>query len=245
MANRDFWIAKMPLLLKEKMDFVARERVKQNKDIKTQPYKRIGLAIARDNNIWNNIIKADFIKDKRGQVGFSSFNIFTVIIVTFMAAIMMAGMIYTFGLLNDSFIQIGAQNEGNAGMAGYANLTLAAQNTFGQANSGIQSLRLTALCLIFSMFLGTFVVNAMMRIHPVFFFVYILICGLAIIFSVPISNTYELLLHANTFNGVLVSFTGVNWIILNLPIITSFVGVIGGIFMFINILRSGNEEVLR
>ena len=176
---------------------------------------------------------------------FSIFNIFTFMIVAFMAVVLFAGLIYVTGILNNTFHDIGVKNDVNAGKPGYVNMTQAADNTFGQMNNSIQALRLVALTLIFSLILGIFVSNALIRISPAFFFVYVLIVTLAVVFSVPISNAYHNLLGTNVYDGLLQTFTGANWLLLHLPLVTTIVGLLGGIFLFINLVRVGNEGIIQ
>lgn len=63
---------KAPRILQIAMDEIINERIKRGKnkasDIKnkTLSYKRIGLAIARDNVTKERLINADFLDEKRG-----------------------------------------------------------------------------------------------------------------------------------------------------------------------------------
>jgi len=197
-----------------------------------------------NHRLWEQLKKdleiAKFLKDDTGQL-IAPFNIFRFIIVTFLAVLFFGGLIYVTGLLNDVFIDIGHQNEG---VIPGANFTDAANRTFGKVNESIQALRLVAITLIFSEILLIFVLNSFRRVHPAMFIVWIFIVFLAIMFSAPIANAYESLLNQNVYEGLLLSFTAPNWILLNLPLVVLFVGIIGGIFMFINILRPGGEEPL-
>jgi hypothetical protein len=243
-SSEDYWMFKAPPLLKIKLDRIREERIKRGKnrvtDLKSKlTYRRIGLAIARHDQFIESIINADFIDDKKGQ--FSVFNIYTFVVVAFLAVVMFGGLIYVSGILNTTFQQVGISNEVNAGRAGYVNMTQAATNTFGQMNNSIQALRLVALTLIFSLILGTVVINSLMKVHPAFFFVYVLIVGLGVIFSAPVSNAYNSLLESNVYDGLLQSFTGSNWILLNLPLVVAVMGILGGIFLFINIINIGGQ----
>ena len=168
--------------------------------------------------------------------------IFRFVVVGFIAVVMFAGLIWITGKLNTAFEDVGLANEANAGKPGYVNLTEASQMTFGQMNNSIQALRLVAICIIFSEILLIFVFNSFQRVHPALFIVWVFIVFLAVMLAAPVSNAYESLLRAGTYEGLLESFTGSNWILLNLPWITLLVGVLGGIFMFINIVRGRETE---
>jgi hypothetical protein len=204
--------------------------------------RRLTLAISRYNPLWDDLERADFIKDDKAQMEQSVLSIFTFMVVAFAAVVIFGGMIWTMGLLNSTFTSIGLLNEVNAGQPGYTNMTIAAQSTFGQVNDSIQALRLVAITLIFTEALAFMVFMAFAKRHPVLFIVYIFIIVLAVIFAASISNAYYTLLQSDIFDGILVSFTGANWFVLNLPIVVAVTGIMGGIFMFINIIR-GSEDV--
>jgi len=199
--------------------------------------------------IENDLKIAKFLKDDTDQYGgdgqFSTiFILFRFMIVAFITVVLFGGLIWIMGMLNDSFIEIGVQNEGNAGNPGYTNLSHASEVTFGQVNNSIQALRLVALTLIFSEILLIFVLNSFRRVHPAMFMVWALIVFLAVMFAAPIANAYESLLQSGVYDGILASFTGGNYILLNLPTVVLVIGILGGIFMFINIIRTEREQNL-
>lgn len=239
-TNRYWWFKADPIL-KEKLDNVRKERFKIKNEPRLQSYNRLSRAIARHDKLLNDLINADFVEDKRGQT--SAFSLLNVIIIAFVAVLFFGGLIYVSGLLNNVFHQVGLQNEANAGNAGYVNMTDAADKTFGQMNNGIQSLRVVAICLIFAELLMAFIVGAFEGRHPVLFFVYLMIVVLIVIFSATVSNAYYSLLQSNVYDGLLVSFTGANWILLNLPIVIAITGLLASIFLFINLVRGGTGQV--
>lgn len=224
---------------------IQRKRIMRGVDKELTSLTRLTLAISRHPKIREDLEVADLIKDKRGQMQFSVFNLFLIGIVAFLAVVLFAGYIYVMGILNTTFHTIGVGNEGNSGQPGYVNLTNAADVTFGQVNQSIQGLRLVAICLIFAEMLAFIFMSGLVRIHPFFFIVYIFIVILAVIFAAPISNSYESLMQQQLYEGLLASFTGSNWLLMNLPLIIAVVGVIGGIFMFVNIITNGNQGVLQ
>lgn len=186
-------------------------------------------------------------RDKKGQIdptNYGVFNIFTFMILIFIAVLFFGGLIYVTGLLNNVFVQVGLMNEGNSGMAGYTNLTVAAENTFGKMNSSIQALRLVAVTLIFSEILFFVVFVSFKRTHPFMFIAYIFLVFLAVMLAAPISNAYESLMQAGIYNGTLNTFTGSNYVLLNLPLVVLITGILGAILMFINILRTRDEGSL-
>lgn len=181
--------------------------------------------------------------NKKGQL--SSFSIFTWMIIAFLTVVFFAGLIYVMGLLNGVFTEIGVMNEANAGSPMYTNMTLASEQIWGQAYQSIQALRMVAIVYILALAIGIVIIGFLERKHPFLFFIYILITLLAVIFSPTISNAYEELLTSNIFGGELLNFGTSNFIILNLPVFVLIIGVLGGIGLFINLIRGDNTGEIR
>ena len=177
--------------------------------------------------------------DKKGQI--SSFSIFNWMIVGFLAVVLFAGLIWVMGTLNDVFTEVGLENEKNAGQPMYVNMSLASEQIWGTAYESIQALRMVATVYLLAMGAGIIIIGFLERKHPFLFFVYLLIVLLAVIFAPTISNAYEELLISGVFDGELNNFTPSNFIILNFPVMVLIVGVLGGIGLFINLMRGGND----
>lgn len=181
--------------------------------------------------------------EKKAQ--FSQFNIFSFIIVSLLFVLFCAGLIYVSGLLNDVFTEVGIKNEANVGSSSYVNMTLASEQIWGQHYTAIQSLRLVAFVYILALGGAIVVVGFLEKKHPFLFFVYILIVLLGILFAPQVSNAYENLLNSGVFGGELANFTTSNFILLNLPVIVLIIGILGGIGLFINLIRTGAEGEIR
>ena len=177
--------------------------------------------------------------NKKAQL--SSFSPIMWMITAFLAVVLFAGMIYTMGILNDVFAQVGLENEKNAGQPGYTNMSKAAEDIWGQADESIQSLKLVAITYILSLGASIVIIGFLQRKHPFLFFVYMLIVLLGVIFAPTISNAYEELLVSDIFDGGLVEFTAANHILLNLPIYVLIIGFGGALGLFIGLVR-GNDR---
>lgn len=256
--GKSSWFVRGTPNLRKKLDETRIERVKNGLDEEMKSYSELLEASTRFAPLWDILKKADikksegngssrrrkkFIKDTDAQ--FVTFNIYTFIITAFLVAVFFAGLIYVMGLVTGVFHTVGIVNEVNAGHPGYVNMTLAADQTFGVVNNSIQALRMVALVYILGLGITIIITNALLKIHPLFFFAYLLIVILGVIFSAPIANAYLTLLNSNIFAGTLGTFTAVNYIILNLPVFTLAIGAIGAIFLFINLIRSGEGGSLR
>ena len=161
--------------------------------------------------------------NKKGQ---GSFSIFTFMITAFLAVVFFASLIWVMGLLNDTFTQVGIQNDQNIQpdisfpcvddptqtCTGnfYVNMTEASEQIWGSAYESIQALRLVAITYILALGIGIVIVGFLERKHPFMFFIYILFVLLGVIFAPTISNAYETLLDSGIFGGELVNFTASN-----------------------------------
>lgn len=112
-------------------------------------------------------------------------------------------------------------------------------NTIGQTNTTFSALRWITVLLIGGMILSIFIGSYLVTTKPIFFIPYIFIVIIAIVVSVPISNTYETLMNDATLGATYQSFTGASWIMLNLPIWITIIGISGGIIMFV---RMGSKR---
>lgn len=181
--------------------------------------------------------------NKKGEL--SSFSILTWMITAFLVVLFFAGLIYVMGILNDVFTQVGIQNEQNVGSPMYVNLSLASEQIWGTAYESIQALRIVSIVYILSLAGAIIIVGFLERKHPFLFIIYVLITLLAVLFAPTISNAYETVLSSNIYGGELANFTTSNFIILNLPIIVLVIGLLGGIGLFINLIRSPNEGEIK
>ena len=178
--------------------------------------------------------------NKKAQIH-SQFNIFTFMIVAFLAVVLFAGLIYAMGKINDVMHQAGMSNEVNAGKAGYVNMTQASDQIFGQVNQSIQSLKMVAIVYILCEALMIIFMAGFMRTHPFLFIVYVLIVLLAVIFAPAISNAYQNLLDSGIYDNGLQQFSASNFILLNLPTVVLIIGTLGAVFMFIQLIRTEGE----
>ena len=118
------------------------------------------------------------------------------------------------------------------------NVSGAALDTFGQLNTAqTTGLHTLAFIMIFSTGLTILVSNFVVKSHPAFLIVYIMVIIGAIIASVYISNQYESLMVDSVVGSTFQAFTAANFIMLYLPVWTTVLGFFGAIFMFMGIYR--------
>lgn len=166
-------------------------------------------------------------KEKKGAI----LDILVWIILSFIIILFFGVWIYGYNLITEQLTGIDANVLGN-------NISDIAQDTFGKINPiQTRSLHTLAFVMMFSMIISIFVTNFLVKSHPVFFIVYIFVIIAAVIVSVHISNEYESLLSNDVLGATLSEFSASNFIMMNLPLWVTIVGVFGAIFLFMGILR--------
>ena len=176
------------------------------------------------------------MKNKRG--GFTDLFIF--MIFAFVIVLISVLWVYMGGLANDKMQETIGQmdlhdTQGN-------NASVVVENTMGSGgfNGSVVALQWITVFLIAGMILSIFIGSYLVTTKPVFFIPYLFIVIIAIIVAVPMSNSYETLMETEMLSGTFTGFMGANWIMLNLPIWISIIGIGGGIIMF---SRLGKREV--
>lgn len=117
------------------------------------------------------------------------------------------------------------------------------ENTFGDVNDAYAALYWIALFLIFGQIIGIFIGSYMVTTRPVFFVPWIFLIIISIIVGVGISNGYEMIMNTPTLADTFAGFVGANEIMLNLPLILTIVGFMGGIIMFSQIGK-GRQQIV-
>lgn len=122
---------------------------------------------------------------------------------------------------------------------GDANTTQVIDNTFGAVENSYQALYWISWFLIVGMIISIFIGCYLVTTKPLFFVPYAFITIIAVIISAGISNAYEQVIADPTLASTFAGFTGANFIMLNLPVWISIIGITGGIIMFV---RMGSKE---
>lgn len=117
------------------------------------------------------------------------------------------------------------------------NATQIIDNTIGGVNIAYQSLKWITGMLIVGMILSILISSFLVRVHPVFFVAYILISIIAVIVSVPLSNTYEVIYNDPVLASSFTGFYAQTFIFAYLPIWITAIMFIVGIVLFVNMQR--------
>lgn len=154
-----------------------------------------------------------------------------------LALVLVAVMIiYSLGLANTRLLGLAPSIQSSLGIS--ANVTSIMQNSVGQAISSYNTLKWITGFIIFGMALSILITSFMVRTHPIMFLPYTLVVIIATIFSTYISNVYETLMANPDLASTFVGFTSSNFIFLHLPLWVCAIGILAGILMFINFVRS-------
>lgn len=101
--------------------------------------------------------------------------------------------------------------------------------------SATNQLKWITTMMIFGYFMGFLITLFLVRSHPAWMFAYIILMGLIIIISVPVSNAYERVSTNPELAPYFSGFYGQNWIMAHLPLWFTVFGFLGMIFLFSNI----------
>lgn len=222
------------------LDYIKVERLKNGNDDLPKSYSRITLAMTRTGELWEElkkrVIEANFKEDKRGQAG--EISAIIIFVALAFASVLFFGIWgYVNQILTDSLTTIST--------SGPVNMTQAAVDTFGQINNAlIPGLRILSIVILFGMVLMIFLTNFLIKKHPIYFFIHVIMTMFAVILSVPVSNIYADFLSGQVFSSQLLGFRAATYVMLNLPVWVTVIGLIGAVFLVINI-RTNQEELFR
>ncbi len=165
--------------------------------------------------------------NKKGSI----MDLFLLIIIAFITIVLFAVFIFGMGIITDKITTVPQTD------FSLVNISEAGQATFGNLNDAIQFLTVIAFTIIIGLSLSILVSNIFIRSHPFFYVLYVIIVIIAIVFSAIVSNAYEELLTGTELSATFQLFTGANFIMANLPVWITVIGIFGAIFLFINIPR--------
>lgn len=174
------------------------------------------------------------LQDKRG--GFTDLFIF--IIVSFIVALIVVVFLFIGKTAQD---QLHESMDGMDLGDGNNNVSVVIDNTMGATYGAYQTLRWTGVLMIFGMIIGIFIGSYMVTTKPIFFIPYIFLVIIAIVVSVGMANAYDVLMAEDLLADAFAQTGGLNWLILNLPIVVTIVGFAGGLIMFSR-LGKGEEQ---
>lgn len=170
------------------------------------------------------------LKNKRGDLA----QLFVFMAIAFALAIAVVIMFY---VATTTYYKLLEQAPNIQKVLPNDNATEIIQNTFGKVPNAYQSLKWITTMLIVGMMLSILITSFLVRTNPVWFVAYLFLWLIAIIVSVPMSNTYETIYTNPSLASSFTGFWGQTYIFLNLPIWIGVIGALAGIVMFVNMVR--------
>lgn len=175
------------------------------------------------------------IKDKKGgYLDIFLFMIFALIIVVISVL-----FVYMGGQIKDK-LHLELDNKTEVGSN--VNYSETIDASMGAVSNAYGSLYWISVFLILGMIIAIFMGSYLVTTKPVYFVPYIFVVGISIIVAVGISNGYAQIIENSTLSSTFDGFIGANFLLLNLPIIITIVGFVGGIIMFIKMTRGQEYE---
>lgn len=167
---------------------------------------------------------------KRGSIG----DIMIFIVLSFVIVTLLGFWVWGFDTMTNTLTSVDV----NAGSFNLTNTTL---QTFGEINDAQKNwIPIISLFMMFGMMLSILISSFLVRVHPVFIIPYLLVVVLGVVVSVYVSNAYEVNILNGVASGTFQSFTAVNYLIINLPLVVTIVGVFGMVILFAGIQRDRN-----
>lgn len=151
-------------------------------------------------------------------------------IIAFITVLFLAMWMYAHNVLTQKMLEVPNQDFVNATGATMVKVNTAMQNW----------LPTIAFFIIFGMIIEVFITNFLIKGNPIYFVIHIFVIIVAVPVASILSNRYMELLDNGLIGNSLQSFTAVNYIMQWLPYFVVVVGILGAIFLFINVTR--NED---
>lgn len=153
------------------------------------------------------------------------------VVSAFLITIILGFWIYVFATLTSTMTSIPTQSGSDI------NISDIAHDVIVPVNNAMSNFEWISFGMIFALAIAIFVFNFYTHKNPAFFWLYILMVVIAIIISVPISNTYEDLLQNTLIGSTLTGLKASSFVVLYLPLWTAVIGIIGAVFLFINLQK--------
>ena len=165
------------------------------------------------------------MKNKKGSVT----DLFIFIAIGFFLLIFIGVWIYFSSTVGNILGKV----DGNIG--GGESIGNISNHTLGVYNTGLNQAKWIPVAFFFGMAIFILISGFLVRVSPIFFFVYIIVVIIAVIVSVPISNFYmDNILTESTLGATFQTFTASNYIMEFMPLWIAVIGIFGTVFLVIN-----------
>jgi len=240
--TNDFHPMKTDKRFAKDMEEIMSNRMRNGLDKRSASFRELTREVSRDplfERIKSNLSRLarepgdrKSAMNKRGGVG----DVLVMMLVGFFAVIMFAVIIFMVQQFTDVLRPLG--------VIGGHNTTADVDQVFGALGTGVGVLRILAFMIIVSLGFAILIGNFFVRGNAVFFGIYLLFMIVAVPVAVFISNVYETLLATNFLGTALNSFTASNFLLLNLPIFVTVIGIFGAITLYAGMQAEKGEGTI-
>lgn len=170
-------------------------------------------------------MKQSYFNNKKGIVS----ELIVFMILAFVLVIMCVLFVFIGNTVEERLMNTVIATEGN--------WTEAVETGIGGVNTAYNTLGWLSFMVIVFMVIAIFIGSWGVNTHPVFFIAYIFVTIVAVVISVPIANTYEILYDNPTLNPSFQQFGMASFVFANLPTWITVLGLVGGTIMVIRLAR--------
>jgi hypothetical protein len=164
------------------------------------------------------------------------FDLIVWIVIAFVVLLFFAGWKLGFGMVTNELLSVQTPDN-DLGI----NISDTAGKSFGVVNTGLNGLHLLAFALFFGMGLSILLSNFLIKVHPAFFIIFVLVTLVAIILSFYISNVYTELSGDSVFGSALNEFKMMSFVMTFLPLWVTVIGFLSAIFLYSGMMRDAGQ----
>jgi len=115
------------------------------------------------------------------------------------------------------------------------NVSVLMENTIGKSIASYDVLSWITILIFFGMILNILISSALIKTNPFWIMGYVFVTAIAVIVSAQISNIYETIYQLPQISEGFADLMSMSWLMLQLPVIITVVGLLAGLLLFINI----------
>lgn len=176
-------------------------------------------------------IKSKKKMNKKGAVT----DLFVWLIISFVIVIVLGAFYFMGNKINDKIEEKIPDIQASIGEN--HNATQIVEDSIGAIPRSFEAFKWISVMLMVGMLLSLVLSGFLVKIHPAFFVANLFLIIIAVVVSVPLSNTYETLYLDETLGATFTGFYGASYIWLNLPIWVIVAGFLSLIVSFISMSR--------
>lgn len=173
------------------------------------------------------------LNNKKAQ---SLFDLIVWIVIALVVLLFFALWKFGFGMVTDELTSVVTPTN-SLGI----NISDSAEKSFGVVDAGLNGLHLLAFAMFFGMGMSILLSSFLIKVHPAFFIVFILVSLVAIVLSFYISNAYTDLSQDAVIGSALTEFKMMSFVMTFLPLWVTVIGFLSAIFLYSGMMRDAGQ----